>query len=226
MYRAASLCGAVAKHRDELRSLICEAYRRGFSLFEIVRITGAKDPAFAYKALREERLFSVLPKGRPKSSFLPPQIKNIFSGFSLYRWANMWGFSREEVEIVLTTDSYASGTSAEIHSALQRDFPIHYKKLYPASPLNDRPTVRFRKNIVPPFESLAVHLRFDEEHQWFGATITSDPTLEGHGVSWSTAITDLERIWWVQKSAIRLKHALETKFLPPVREAAKFGRFI
>lgn len=207
MYR--SSCGAVDKHRDGLRSLICEAYRQGFSLFEIVRITGAKDPAFAYKTLREKRLFPVLPKGRPKSFFLPPQIKNLFSGFSLYRWANMWEFSLEEVEIVLTTDSDDSNTSAEIHSALQRDFPINYKKLYPASPLNGRPTVRFQTNIVPPIESLAVSLRYAEERQCFVATITSDPALEGHGVSWSTAITDLERIWWVQKAAIRLKHALE-----------------
>jgi len=208
--RETSLLGAVAKHRDGLRRLICEAYRQGFSMFEIVRITGAKNPSFYYKTLREERLFPLLRRGRPKKSLpLPPQIKKLFSGFSLCRWANMWGFSQEEVEIVLSTDSYASGTSAEIHSALQRDFPIHYKELYPSSPLNDRPTVRFQKNTVPPFETLAVHLRFDEERQWFVATITSDPALEGHGMSWSAAITDLERIWWVQKSAIRLKHALE-----------------
>lgn len=207
MYR--SSCGAVDKHRDGLRSLICEAYKQGLSLFEIVRITGAKDPAFAYKTLREKRLFPILPKGRPKSSLLPPQIKNLFSGFSLYRWAYMWEFSQEEVVLVLTSDSYESGTSEEIHSALQRDFPIHYRKLYPASPLNDRQTVRFEKNIVPPFESLDVYLRYDKDRQWFVASITTDPALEGHGVSWSTAITDLERIWWVQKAAIRLKHALE-----------------
>lgn len=214
LYIAKVSCGAVAEYREQLKMLICQAFQKGFSLFEIVRITGARNPNFAYNALRNEKLFPRMARGKPKrTALLDTKIENIFleKGFTFAKWANMWKFSQDDVARALSAENDENSAFQDIYAAFQRDFPDHFTRLFTHSALNRRETIRLQRGVVPKLESLVVLLRYDEDFNQFTATFTTLPSMEGQGQTWAAAITDLEKIWWVHKAITRLNLALYPK---------------
>lgn len=204
--------GRAGQARKRYAEIIGQAYKSGFSIMEIARITGSTKPDFFYSVLCDQKLIATLKRGRPPKIDLPDSIAKVFvqKKFSFVKWCHVSGFSIDEAKHALLTTTPGPGEemATKVHQAFRRDFPDRYPKLFPKRIVSDETTVRLKTGLIPPDTEQLVSVSWNRTTEKYVASIYGEEGAEGVGDTWSQAIRDLEQVWWVQKGITRIRHAL------------------
>lgn len=204
--------GRAGEARKRYAEVMGEAFRSGFSVMEMARITGGTKPNFFYTVLRKSKLIPGLKRGRTPKIDLPNQIAKVFDQkkFSFVKWCHVWGFPVDEARqaLLIGTPDPREEMVTKVHQAFRRDFPDRYPKLFPDSNHRDDQVVRLKTGLIPPDTEQLVSVSWNKSDEKYVASIYGEDGLEGVGDTWSQAIKDLEQVWWVQKAITRLTDAL------------------
>lgn len=204
--------GRAGEARKRYAEIICDAFKAGFSIMEITRITGGTKPDFFYSVLRDEKIIAALKRGRTPKIDLPEQVAMVFvqKKFSFVKWCHVWDFKVDEAKIGLSvrTPTPDNEVATKVHHAFRRDFPERYSYLFPESTFRNDPVVRLKTGFISPDSEQLVSVSWDRQIEKYVASIYGEDGVEGEGESWSQAIRDLEQVWWVQKGIVRLARAI------------------
>lgn len=211
MQRLIVVTPAAPEEREKLKMTICAAHESGFSPIEIARIMGSKNADFSYTVLRHAKLIKPLPRGKPPKVDIDPKLANVFQkkGYSFQKWCNYWGFGREEALFALDEVPDVKGRVMDIHIAFRRDFPDAYEAIYPDSCVNNFDVVRRQNRLVKSMAQIKVEIVWDEPESRFVAMAGTTPMIYGYGDNWVNAIKDLQEVWLLEKSIIRLRDVLD-----------------
>jgi hypothetical protein len=211
MYKLPDVPGAALTMREKLRGMICKAFIAGLSPIEISRVTGSKKTLFVYQTLRKAGIVKPMHRGKPRKVQLNPDIALFFDNidFSVAKWCSVWGFSTAEVIDAFSVQNPVKDRDLEIHKAMVRDFPDKYLKMFTNSFVQNLPVLRLVQGLVTPQSKLNVTIRYDPLNERYMATTVDYSDLIGYGNSWANAANDLEKVYWMYKSLVRLQHALD-----------------
>lgn len=202
---------AAPEARERLKAAICEVHKSGFTPIEIARIMGSKKADFPYTVLRHAKLIKPLPRGKPTKVDIDSTLADVFlkKGCSFQKWCNYWRFGREEASVALTEVPDEKGRVMDIHIAFRRDFPDAYESIYPDSCVNNYDVVRRQNRLVKSMTQIKVEIVWDESESRFVAMADTTPIIHGYGNNWVNAIKDLQEVWLLEKSIVRLRDVLD-----------------
>ena len=194
--------------RSKLEQTICQAYDEGYSVFEIARAALFQQIDYVHRVLKRNKKVVPLKRGCPKKFLLEiPALVEVFKQkkTTFAMWCHLSGFDQEEAHrALLDKHGEQSVFSRDVHLALYRDIPDQYAELFPghcALPISQRTTC----TTIPAVSEMEMSIVYNQEKRLFVASWKGYEDYKGWGISCGTAATQAERLWWINKSILRLQ---------------------
>jgi len=171
-----------------------QTFKKGYSVVEIARVTGAKSAKFIHAALVANGSISKGKPGRQPIGSLPTKMKIHLTkrGLSFSQWCAGWGFDQAEVKREVDQKSGAA------MAAIKVDFPKYYK-LLTGMVVDDfvRPGP-FKKQLY------SAQMSWDEKEKCYRAEIFPTGAV-GYGEDLQGALKSAQYGAWAHEVIERLK---------------------
>ena len=124
-------------------------------------------------------------------------------------WCHLSGFGPEEAQrALLEKHGEQSDFAKEVHRALCRDMPEGYAKLFPQN-AGSATHRKFTCATIPNTSEMEMSIKYNPEKHLMVATFKGYEDHTGWGISFGSAAANAERLWWIQKSILRIQSLID-----------------
>lgn len=184
---------------------LCRAFRKGYSVIELLRLLDQSCGRRMYNLLRNEGVIRKLTRKRQRAYRIPEELKAVLAktGISFIQWANSHGLDPEEAALALSEPLDPEDVpSMPAHNALKNDFPNYYNNIYdPAAPVYEfspekRPRLVCKDTVI---------IEYSEENDCFVAYTEKEPQYKVSGKTRELALFALKCQYVILASIAKLR---------------------